>query len=111
MTRPSSAPPLARPDLHADNEITAATERLFVEISQTFEDEILRNTVTAINEDMYATRRFESALIPDLKAEYDALSACWARRDIPKLKQLLVAYFTRRRDLGPEIEKLKSHPN
>jgi len=93
------------------DDITAATERLFVEIADGFDDTAFQQSVRAANADMYATRRYESAFIPDLGSEYAALSDCWKARDIPRLKALLAAYFERRKRLGPEIQKLIDRPN
>ena len=110
--KPSSPPPpLHSAGPETDNDVTAATERLFLEISATFEDDSLRGLIPVINEQMFATRRYESALIPDLAAEYQVLSNCWQKRDMPRLKRLLAAYFRRREALGPQIQKLMKRPN
>ncbi|HTM81904.1 hypothetical protein [Asticcacaulis sp.] len=94
-----------------DTDVTAATERLFIEISGTFADQTLREMMPVVNAQLFSTRRYECALIPDLEAEYQALSEAWRVRDIPRLKQLLAVYFQRREALEPEFNRLKNSLN
>ena len=92
-------------------DIGLATARLFFEMSTAIPDAKLRQAVATMNDRMTLKRQYESVLIPDLEAEYQALSECWHRRDMPKLKTLLLAYFKRRRDLAPQIAQLINRPN
>lgn len=105
---PSSSP---RSSANAPTDVTAATERLFIEISRTFADQTLREMMPVVNAQLFSTRRYECALIPDLEAEYQALSEAWRARDIPRLKRLLAVYFQRREALEPEFSRLKNSLN
>lgn len=110
MKRPSPRPsPILATVPSSD--VTVATERLFIEISRTFADETLREMMPVVNAQLFSTRRYECALIPDLEAEYQALSEAWRARDIPRLKVLLAAYFLRREALEPEFNRLKNSLN
>lgn len=111
MKPPASPETASAPDPSPIDDIPSATERLFVEIADAFDDVGFQQSIRASNADMYTTRRYESAVIPDLASEYAALSECWEARDIPRLKRLLAGYFERRKRLGPEIQKLIDRPN
>jgi hypothetical protein len=110
MKRPAPPPSPASANV-APKDVTAATERLFIEISHTFSDETLREMMPVVNAQLFSTRRYECALIPDLEAEYQALSEAWRARDIPRLKRLLAIYFQRREALEPEFNRLKNSLN
>ena len=111
MKLPEPSLPGAGDRLNGADEITSATERLFIEIADAFDDEGFQRSVRATNADMYKVRRYESALIPDLDSEFQALSECWKARDLPRLRMLLAAYFERREQLSPAIQKLINRPN
>ena len=92
-------------------DIAAATERLFQDIASASDNETLRTSMLTMNQQMHAIRPYEAALIPDRHSEYEALSACWAERDMAQLQRLIVAYFKRRQDLTPQLAALINRPN
>ena len=71
----------------------------------------LRETIGLINARLHRIRPYESAYIPDRRAEYEAMATAWATRDMPRLRELTTAYFQRRRDLVPQIAKIINRPN
>ncbi len=108
---------MTKPPVHetissgGDRDITAATERLFQDIAEASNSDAVRTSMLAMNSQMYAFRPYEAALIPDLHSEYEALSACWAKRDMVELQRLILAYFKRRQDLAPQLAALINRPN
>jgi hypothetical protein len=85
-----------------ENEVADATERLFDEIAVRSGSLMLRQSVATIREHISLRRLFQPVMISECKAEYEALLACWHRRDKTGLQRLLVSYFKRRwNDVGP----------
>jgi len=96
--------------LGRDNEdIVSATEGLFLEIASNA-DARLKEAVTVMNGRRRLVRLYEAALIPDREEELAALKACWNARDIPRLRDLIFAYYKRRHDLAPQIVALMNAP-
>ena len=106
-------PPLpGLPSTHvADGDIAEKTEALFQNICDMSGNTRLRQTIGVINAHLHMIRPYESAYIPDRRAEYDAMATAWANRDMPRLRELTTAYFKRRRDLVPQIAKIINRPN
>ena len=93
-------------ELSASHEdIISATEALFLDIAKN-SDAGLQGAVKSINSRRRLIRMYEVALIPDREDELAALRACWAARNIPQLKALLVKYYQRRHELAPQIVAL-----
>lgn len=91
--------------------IATLTERLFQQMAEQSGNAVLQETVRRLNRELTATRPFETDLIPDLDAEYAALSAAWEQRDYPRLRRLIKAYFERRRPLLTRNASLTQRPN
>lgn len=104
-------PGAQRIDRRTETDITAATEALFLDMVNQTENADLKANMAVMNTIMRQVRPYEAALIPDRAAELDVLSRCWAKRDIPRLERLLVAYFERRKALVPKLVKMINHPN
>jgi DNA-binding GntR family transcriptional regulator len=95
----------------ADGEIAEKTEALFQDICDMSGNAMLRQTIGLINAHLHLIRPYEGAFIPDRNSEYEAMAAAWAKRDMPRLRELTTAYFKRRRDLVPQIAKIINRPN
>ena len=93
------------------SDIVTLTERLFQQVAEQSGNPLLRETVRRLNHELVAMRPFEAELIPDLEAEYTALSAAWIQRDYPQLRRLIKTYFERRRPLLTQNVKLTQKPN
>jgi len=87
-------------------DVAAATDMLFAEIANAAGDALFADQVRALNTQMSRLRPYEAALIPDRDQEFAALSACWSKRDLPRLRQLVQVYFQRRQAIVPELVKL-----
>jgi len=86
-------------------DVTEATERLFLEIADAYND-TARNELLAINVKLQVIRPYEQALLPDREIEYQALAECWRRRDLKTLHSLITTYFERRQALLPKFVAL-----
>lgn len=82
-----------------------ATEALFLDIAQD-SDASLREAVMVINQRRRVLRAYEAAVIPNREEELSELKACWAARDISRLKVLILQYYRRRQELAPMMVKL-----
>lgn len=87
-------------------DVAAATESLFAEIASASGDALFADQVRVMNGQLSRLRPYEAPLLPDRDLEFAALSACWSERDLPRLRQLVQAYFQRRQDIVPDLVKL-----
>ena len=87
------------------DDILLATEALFLDIASA-SDAPLKNAVLMVNKRRRLIGAYEGALIPNRDEELRALKACWAARDIPRLKDLIMQYYKRRSELAPQIVEM-----
>jgi len=92
-------------------DITAATERLFLEIAGCSNNPAVATHMQALIARMEVIRPYEAALISNRADELAALSTCWQQRDFVSLQTLLSAYFQRRLAIVPQIIDLINRPN
>ena len=95
----------------ADGDIAEKTETLFQDICEVSGNAMLSQTIGVINAHLQVVRPYEGAYFPDRRTEYEAMATAWAKRDMPRLRELTTAYFQRRRELVPQIAKIINRPN
>ena len=92
-------------------DVAVATQALFAEIASASEDVGLIAAMTTLNAQLAMIRPYEAAFIEDRDEELAALSESWARRDMTRLRRLVLTYFQRRRDIVPQLVTLINNPN
>lgn len=84
-------------------DVAVKTDALFSDIAKQAGIPALTDMMTRMSAHMKVVRSAEVASITDLRAEYEALSDAWQKRDLARLNALLSKYFQRRRDLAEKI--------
>lgn len=109
MRTPIDAMPHARHRPFGD--VAVATQALFAEIASASGDDDLVAAMTTLNTHLAMIRPYEAAFINDRDEELAALSDSWARRDMTRLRALVLTYFQRRRDIVPQLVTVINNPN